>query len=98
MGINRVNGPRPVLSSQGQFQFPTYHHLVVTTDTKVLLMKRENTQTLLGSSTGGILAAQEARDGSGNIAIADEQTVLVHNVQKSPGKTYKLHAAKVIQL
>ena len=98
MAISRNGGPKPVSSLRNQFQFPPYHHLVVTTETKVLLMKRKDTKPLLESSTAGILAAREAKDGSGNIAIADEQTVLIHNTQKLPGKNYKLHATRVFRM
>ena len=98
MAMNRYSGPKPISSSPGRFQFPAYHHLIVTTETQILLMAKKDTQSLLISPTGGILVARGAKNGSGNIAIADEQTVLIHNPRKSPGRTYKLHAAKVHKL
>ena len=98
MAMNRNSGPKPISSSPGQFQFPANYHLIVTTETQVLLMARKDIQSLLVSPTGGILVAREAKDRSGNIAIADEQTVLIHKSRTSPGRTYKLHAAKVYKL
>ena len=98
MAVHRNSGPRPVWSSQNQFRFPASHHLVITTAESVLQLSKKGVLPLLNSPSGGILAVREAKNGSGNIALADGQIVIVQNVKKIANRTFKFHAEKVCNM
>lgn len=71
------------------FEFPDSHHLVVTTEKRVLCLDKDGLSNVFTSSSSGILAAKEAKDGRGALAIADSQVVVLHNLEKGD-KSYRL--------
>jgi len=70
-------------------EFPDSHHLVIATEKAVLCLDRDGLVSIFTSSSSGILAAKEAKDGRGTLAIADSQVVVLHNVEKGD-KSYRL--------
>jgi len=65
------------------------HHLVIATEKAVLCLDKDGLVSIFTSSSSGILAAKEAKDGRGTLAIADSQVVVLHNVEKGD-KSYRL--------
>lgn len=71
------------------FEFPESHHLVITTEKRVLCLDSDGLSNVFTSSSSGILAAKEAKDERGTLAIADSQVVVLHNLEKGD-KSYRL--------
>jgi hypothetical protein len=78
-----------------QFTFPSDHHLVITTEQHVLSYDRNGLNQIFKSGSGGILAAKETRDGSGTLAIADSQVVVLHQVERGMERSYHLKGIDV---
>lgn len=95
MATYRNSKPRPIGSSQNQSRIPTTHRLLIATAESILLLSEKGVRPILNSPSGGILAVKEAKNGSGNIALADGQIIIIQNIEKVAGKTFKLHAEKV---
>ncbi|KAL1619515.1 hypothetical protein SLS56_010059 [Neofusicoccum ribis] len=81
--------PAPV-EPQAAFAFPKDHHLVVTTETHVWSWDHRGLTNAFGSGSGGILAAKEAKDGSGLLAVADDQVVVLHDATRGKDRSYRL--------
>ncbi|GME38155.1 hypothetical protein GTA08_BOTSDO10071 [Neofusicoccum parvum] len=81
--------PAPV-EPQAAFAFPKDHHLVVTTETHVWSWDHRGLTNAFGSGSGGILAAKEAKDGSGLLAVADDQVVVLHDAIRGKDRSYRL--------
>ena len=94
MPFARKSGPEPVNRTKFIFQFPIHHHLIVSTDNRILSIDTNGVHLIL-DKLGGVLAVRKAKDGSGNFAISDGQVVILHNTRNANIKTYKVHAAKV---
>jgi hypothetical protein len=78
-----------------QFIFPTDQHLVITTEQHVLSYDSNGPNKIFKSGSGGILAAKETRDGSGTLAIADSQVVVLHQVEHGMERSYRLKGTDV---
>jgi len=76
------------------FEFPESHHLVLTTEKRVLCLDPSGLSHIFTSGSNGILAAKEAKDGRGTLAIADSQLVVLHNLEKG-GRSYGLKGIDV---
>ncbi|EKG13897.1 hypothetical protein MPH_08896 [Macrophomina phaseolina MS6] len=81
--------PAPV-EPQHAFAFPKDHHLVITTETNVWSWDHRGLTNAFGSGSGGILAAKEAKDGSGLLAVADDQVVVLHDATRGMDRSYRL--------
>jgi len=77
------------------FNFPSDHHLVITTEQHVLSFDHRGLHKIFKSGSSGILASKEAVDGSGTLAIADSQVVVLHQVEKGMEKSYRLKGTEV---
>jgi hypothetical protein len=77
------------------FVFPADHHLVITTEQRVLSYDESGLHKIFWSGSSGILAAKEAGDGSGTLAIADSQVVVLHRVEGGMEKSYRLKGTDV---
>jgi hypothetical protein len=77
------------------FRFPNSHHLVVVTRRRVLAWDATEVRPIFDSGSAGILAAKESGNGSGTLAIADSQIVLLHKVEKTRERSYRLKGADV---
>lgn len=83
------------MSTPASFVFPPDHHLVITTERHVLSYEESGLHKIFQSSSRGILAAKEAGDGSGTLAIADSQVVVLHRVDHGLEKSYRLKGTDV---
>jgi hypothetical protein len=81
--------------SKTGLDFPHDHHLLVTTENHVCCWNVRGLTSVFKSSSGGILASREAKDGSGKLAVADSQTVLLHDVSKGMDRSYRLKGTEV---
>jgi hypothetical protein len=77
------------------FEFPFSHHLVVVTKRHVFAWDSGEVRPVFNSGSAGILAAKESGNGSGTLAIADSQIVLLHKVEKKRERSYRLKGADV---
>lgn len=94
----RRDAPEPSrtrAAENDQFDFPTNHHLLVTTASHVLCWNREGLRPIFKSGSAGIAAARESRDGSRKLAVADGRNVLMHEVERGMEGTYRLKGAEV---
>jgi hypothetical protein len=89
--------PLPVrrITTNDQFTPPSDHHLVITTEQHVLSYDSDGLNRIFKSGSGGILAAKETRDGSGTLAIADSQVVVLHQVERGMERSYRLKGTDV---
>jgi hypothetical protein len=77
-------------NAANDFQFPHSHHLVVVTKRRVLAWDSTELRPVFNSGSAGILAAKESGNGSGTLAIADSQIVVLHKVEKTRERSYRL--------
>ncbi len=75
--------------------FPKSHHLIVTTTKGVYSWSRNGITELFRSGSEGIVAAKRAGDGSGVLAVADSQVVILHDVKRGMDKSYRLKGSDV---
>ncbi|OCK82511.1 hypothetical protein K432DRAFT_391167 [Lepidopterella palustris CBS 459.81] len=74
-----------------QFRFPNDYHLIIVTHSAILSWWKRGVVPIFQSGCeGGILAAKEARDGSGLLAIADSQVVILHDARRRMDRDYRL--------
>ena len=87
----------PAQRGDGSFTFPPNHHLVIATENNILACDKNGVRRIFKSASSGILAAKEARDGSGTLAVADSQIVVLHRVPDESGmeRSYRLKGADV---
>lgn len=76
--------------------FPTSHHLVITTSRHVYSCDDSGVTQIFRSGSGGIVAAKRAKDGSGMLAVADSQVVVLHDIKKGQQRSYRLKGAEVM--
>lgn len=89
--------PGPVEPHQA-FAFPKDHHLVITTQTNVWSWDQRGLTNAFASRSAGILAAKEAKDGSGLLAVADDQVVVLHDTNRGMDRSYRLKGTDVCTL
>ncbi|KAI9846227.1 MAG: hypothetical protein M1830_007464, partial [Pleopsidium flavum] len=70
--------------------FPKSHHLIITTTKSVYCWSSNGITELFRSGSEGIVAAKRAGDGSGLLAVADSQVVILHDVKRGMNKSYRL--------
>ena len=77
------------------FAFPQTNHLIITTTRGVFSWSSHGVTECFRSSSEGIVAARKANDGTGLLAIADSQVVLLHDINKGMQKSYRLKGSDV---
>jgi hypothetical protein len=75
--------------------FPPSDHLIITTRSNVYSWSSSGLTDLFRSGSGGIVAAEKAADGSGMLAVADSQVVVLHDVRRAMEKSYRLKGGDV---
>jgi hypothetical protein len=75
--------------------FPPSHHLIVTTRRNVCSWNARGLTDIFHSGSEGIVAAKKATDGSGMLAVADSQVVVLHDVGRGMEKSYRLKGGDV---
>lgn len=82
-------------SSQASSTFPKSHHLIVTTAKGVFTWGSHGVKEIFRSGSEGIIAAKRASNGSGLLAVADSQVVVLHDVNKGMQRSYRLKGSDV---
>ncbi|GAB7358376.1 hypothetical protein MBLNU230_g2446t1 [Neophaeotheca triangularis] len=80
--------PKP----QKPFEYPTNQHLLITTPSYIFAWDTQGFKTVFSSSKAGIVAAKEAKDGSGILAVADKHVVVLHDTNRGQEKSWGLNA------
>ncbi|RMY74365.1 hypothetical protein D0862_14124 [Hortaea werneckii] len=78
--------------AQRAFDFPSNHHLLITTPSSVQAWDAAGLHTIFNSSRSGIVAAREAKDGSGVLAVADKHVVVLHDTNRGQEQSWGLNA------
>ena len=90
---SRQSKDQPVpASAPADFKFPTNSHLLITCPSRIFSWDARGINTIFRSSKSGIAAAREAKDGSGVLAIADKQVVVLHDTKRGQEKSWGLEA------
>lgn len=85
--------PSPKLSKQlDRFAFPNSSHLLVTTPSQICAWDSNGIHTVFKSSKSSIVAVREAKDGSGVLAVADKQIVVLHDTKRGQERSWGLRA------
>ncbi|KAK3711701.1 hypothetical protein LTR37_009478 [Vermiconidia calcicola] len=85
--------PSPAYTnSQNRFTLPIDNHLLVTTASHILAWDRAGIHTIFKSSKSSIVAAREAKDGSGILAVADKYIVGLHDTKRGQERSWGLEA------
>lgn len=74
------------------FNFPDSCHLVITTPRHVFAWDRSGVHSLFRSRRSSIVAAREAKDGSGVLAIASRNVVVLHDTKRGKDESWGLNA------
>jgi WD40 repeat protein len=82
----------PVPQSKDQSRFPINAHLLITTSGNVFSWDITGIHSVFKSSNNGIVAAREAKDGSGILAIADKHVVVLHDTKRGQERSWGLEA------
>ena len=82
-------------SSQTSSRFPGSHHLIITTAKGVFAWDSHGLREIFRSGSEGIVAAKKASNGSGLLAVADSQVVVLHDVNKGMQRSYRLRGSDV---
>jgi len=71
-------------------------NLFIVTPSAIYLHSQASKKLLFECETpDGILNARAAKDGSGLLAVADSQVVLLHDSERGNGRVYKLKSGDV---
>ncbi|KAK4508662.1 hypothetical protein PRZ48_002401 [Zasmidium cellare] len=92
---NASNGSTITTTSNQQqtiFKFPENTHLVIATPRHVFAWDSAGIHTIFQSSRGGIVAAREAKDGSGVLAVASSNVVVMHDTKRGNEESWGLNA------
>jgi WD40 repeat protein len=85
--------PSPrLLKQQTRFEFPSDSHLLVTTASHIYSWDATGVHTIFKSSKNSIVAAREAKDGSGVLAVADKRVVVLHDTKRGQQRSWGLEA------
>lgn len=82
----------PSSKPQKPFDFPTNQHLLITTPSYIFAWDTLGLKTVFSSSKAGIVAAKEAKDGSGILAVADRHVVVLQDTNRGQEKSWGLEA------
>lgn len=91
----QVSRDHPLPTSVDQrreFKFPANSHLLITTPGHIYSWDATSLHTIFASGHNGILAAREAGDGSGVLAIADKHNVVLHDTKRGQERSCGLQA------
>lgn len=74
--------------------FPENSHLLITTPRHVFAWDRSGIRPIFRSKAGGIVAAREAKDGSGVLAVASSNVVVMHDARRRKDESWGLNAPR----
>ena len=85
--------PSPkILKQQTRSQVPSESHLLVTTASHIYSWDTAGVHPIFKSSKSSIVAAREAKDGSGVLAVADKRVVILHDTNRGQERSWGLEA------
>ena len=90
--VSRENPSPKVRKQQNQFTFPSNSHLLVTTGNHIYAWDSAGAHTIFNSSKSSIVAAREAKDGSGILAVAGKHVVVLHDTKRGQERSWGLGA------
>lgn len=67
---------------QQPFHFPPNNHLLITTPRHIFAWDESGVRSIFHSTKAGIVAAREAKDGSGVLAVAGRHVVVLHDTKR----------------
>ncbi|KXL47340.1 hypothetical protein M433DRAFT_152867 [Acidomyces richmondensis BFW] len=76
------------------FNIPNDLHLLITTPGCIYAWDSEGIHAIFTSSRRGIVAAREAKDGSGVLAVADKHVVVLHDTRRATQQSWGLEAGE----
>ena len=79
-------------NAQNGFEFPRNDHLLITTPSRIFAWDSAGLHTIFKSSKHGVVAAREAQDGSGVLAVADKYVVVLHDTKRGQERSWGLDA------
>ena len=88
----RISTEQPILKKSTTFNFPANSHLLVTCPSTICSWDSSGINPIFRSSKGGIVAAREAKDGSGVLAVADGHVVVLHDTKRGQERSWGLGA------
>ncbi|KAF7189674.1 hypothetical protein HII31_08994 [Pseudocercospora fuligena] len=93
MPTTRRDAPLPSIPQNKQtFKFPQDRHLLITTPRHIFAWDTSGVHEVFHSSKGGIVAAKEAKDGSGMLAVASRNVVVMHDTKRGKEASWGLNA------
>ncbi|KXT13482.1 hypothetical protein AC579_8628 [Pseudocercospora musae] len=92
MPITRKDAPLPSIPQHQTFTFPQDRHLLITTPRNIFAWDSGGIHEIFHSSKGGIVAAKEAKDGSGMLAVASRNVVVMHDTKRGKEESWGLSA------
>lgn len=90
--VSKQQSSPPLLKDQNQFKFPTNNHLLVTTASHIYARDSTGIHTIFRSSKNSIVAAREAKDDSGVLAVAAKHVVVLHDTRRGQERSWGLNA------
>jgi hypothetical protein len=81
------------MTSASPIRMPSSHHLVITTESRILCYDQDGLGHIFTSGSHGIVAAKEASNGQ--LAIADSQVVIMQEIGKNAEKSLRLKGNEV---
>lgn len=92
MPTTRARDRSEATASQAQepFSFPSDSHLLITTPRHVFAWDTGGVHTIFSSRRGSIIAAREAKDGSGVLAVASSNVVVMHDTKRGQEQSWGL--------
>lgn len=82
------------IKSPNRFTFPNNSHLLITTPSQISAWDSSGIHTIFQSRKNGIVAAREAQDGSGILAVADKHVVVLHDTNRGQEQSWGLEASE----
>ncbi|KAF2486756.1 quinon protein alcohol dehydrogenase-like superfamily [Neohortaea acidophila] len=92
--ISAKQTSKRIQSTDRPFVFPNNCHLLITTRNCIYARDAAGTNTVFRSSKHGIVAAREAQDESGILAVADKHVVVLHDTKRGSEKSWGLDASE----
>ena len=89
--VEKSSNPLDTTTSN-DFAFLESNHILITTPSQICAWDSSGIHAILESRRSGIVAAREAKDGSGILAVADEQNVVLHDSKRGSEKSWGLEA------
>jgi hypothetical protein len=82
-------------AAENNFEIPPDAHLLITTSKHIYTWDRKGLHVVFTSTRAGIVAAKEANNGSGLMAVASQHVVVMHDPRRNRDDSWGLNANDV---